>query len=64
MQIETRITEMKYNKAVRNKDDSEIWEDDDPMFKDYKPNFTHADEIKNDKSIHPEIRKTLYSNLP
>jgi len=39
MQIETKIAEMKYFKAVRNRDYEEIWNDEDPMFGAFKPQF-------------------------
>ena len=55
---------MKYAKALRGKDLATVYSLDDPIFTGYLPDFQHSAEGKNDLSIHPEIRKMLFSTLP
>jgi hypothetical protein len=60
--IESRIAEMKMAKARRNRDEGEVF-GEDPIFANYIPEFYKTEANRNDMSVHPEIRKMLYSNM-
>ena len=61
--IETQMSKLKFEKAKRNRNiDHELFTND-PMFGDYIPEFYKSDQYRNDASIHPELRKMLYTGF-
>jgi hypothetical protein len=62
--LESKMSEMKFAKATRNKTDAWVYSKDDPLFGDYIPDMGKTIEAKNDLSIHPEMKKMLFSDLP
>lgn len=55
---------MKFSKALRHRTGEEVYNLKDPVFGDFVPSFHKSEEAKADTSVHPEIRKMVYSTLP
>jgi aromatic ring hydroxylase len=49
---------------VRNRKENEYLQKGDPVFGSYIPNLYKMEEVKNDISLHPELKKMVYSTLP
>lgn len=64
MDVEAQLSRMKYAKALRHRTGDEVYNFEDPVFADFWPDFHKSEEAKTSSSLHPEIRKMLYSNLP
>ena len=63
MYAETKIAQMKMDKARKYKDEFKVYDDKGGVFEDYIPEFHYSEEVKNDTSLHPELRKMIYSNF-
>ena len=58
---------MKFNKAVRHRniDDELFSHKEDPIFGNFIPEFDYfSDKRKQRTTLHPELKKMIYSNLP
>lgn len=63
--VMTAIAEMKYEKARRNRPyDLAQSPEGDPIFGDLFIQHHDEEEARNDTSLHPELRKMIYSTLP
>ena len=58
-----KISQMKYEKARRNRSENDYWMEDDVIFGDQKPEFHKSEEYKNRMDLHPELKKMMYSTL-
>ena len=55
---------MRFLKDKRNKNYSWVYNEEDPIYGDWKPNFSRAEDAPNKfKDLHPELRKMLFSDL-
>jgi hypothetical protein len=54
---------MKYEKAKRNRTNADVYNENDPMFGGYMPEFYKDKDVRNNVSLHPEIRKMMFSDL-
>jgi hypothetical protein len=63
MQVEAQLARLKYAKALRHRRGDEIYNYEDPVFEDFWPDFHKSEEAKASTSLHPEMRKMIYSNL-
>jgi len=61
--VETQMAKLRFEKDKRNRvKDLEMF-DNDPMFGNYIPEFYKSQEYKDDTSMHPELKKMLYSGF-
>lgn len=58
-----RISEMKYEKALRNRNPDDYWLEEDPLWGDVVPEFHKTEEAKSSMDLHPELKKMIYSTL-
>jgi len=63
MDVEAQLSRLKHAKALRHKTGDEVYNLDDPVFADFWPDFHKADEVKNSSTLHPELRKMIFSTL-
>lgn len=63
MDVEAQLARLKYAKALRHRTGQEVYNLEDPVFADFWPYFHKSEEAKTSSSLHPELRKMLYSNL-
>lgn len=63
MDVEAQLSRLKQAKAMRHKTGDEVFNLDDPVFADFWPDFHKSDGVKSNTTLHPELRKMLYSNL-
>lgn len=62
--IMANLTRMKYNKAMRHRNDPElVFREDDPVFGTYTPEFYKDPAMKLENMESSEIHKQLFSNL-
>ena len=58
-----RMADMKMRKARRNRDENaHVMDTNDQIYGDFLPEFYKSDKMRNNTSLHPELRKSLYSN--
>jgi hypothetical protein len=58
------MSEMKFEKAKRNKNYDWVYNRDDPVFGNWLPNFSKAEDAPVEMmELHPEIKKMLFSDL-
>lgn len=58
------MSEMRFLKDKRNRNYNWVFNDEDPLYGDWKPNFSKAEDSPNKfKDLHPELRKMLFSDL-
>lgn len=61
--VETKMAQMKFEKAKRNRTNADVFNENDPMFGGYEPEFYKDEAVKKDVQFHPEMRKMMFSDL-
>lgn len=64
MNVENKLAMIKQSKKRRHRNPHDAIAEDDPTWGQWRPDQYKSDEAKADKTMHPEIRKMLYSDLP
>jgi hypothetical protein len=59
--LENAYAILKYKKSLRNQNEGLLLKND-PILGNHVPDMSQLEYVKNDTSIHPEIRKVAYSN--